>query len=180
MNINVENIKAVKIVFFSGTGGVKRIAEAFKLELLKRGLEVSLNNLDYFLNNSNNQYKENTPLEDFVILIFPLHAFDAPNPIYDWIRHNQAEQQRIAVISVSGGGEIWPNTGCRNNCCKELEQRGFKVVYERMMCMPSNWVFPNNDHVAMWLIKVIPKKVSKIVDHLLSGIQCRTNYKMGF
>ena len=86
---------------------------------------------------------------------------------------------KIAVISVSGGGEIWPNTGCRNVCCQALERKGFSVVYEKMMCMPSNWVVPTNDHLAMRLIKAIPEKVDKILDHLLAGKIRRPKLRMG-
>lgn len=172
------NIKTVKIVFFSGTGGVKRIAEAFQQELLFRGLGVSLKNLDYSLLNKS-QVDDSITSVDLVILIFPVHAFDAPDPIYKWIQHMHMESTKVAVISVSGGGEVWPNTGCRNNCCKALEQKGFDIVYDRMMCMPSNWVSCINDHFAMWLIRVIPKKVNSILDDLLTGKTRRTKFKLG-
>jgi ferredoxin/flavodoxin len=175
-----ENIKTVQIVFFSGTGGVKRIADAFKQELLNRGLGVSVVNLDFSpLNQSNSQSDEDTTSVDLVILLFPLHAFDAPDPIYEWIQNTHMEHKKVAVISVSGGGEAWPNTGCRNNCCKSLERKGFDIVYERMMCMPSNWVFRVNDHVAMLLITAIPKKANRILDDILSGKTRRTKFKMG-
>jgi ferredoxin len=180
MSVYSENFKTIKIVFFSGTGGVKRIADAFRQELLNRGLGVSLKDLDYSqLNKRNSQSDESTTSEDLVILLFPVHAFDAPDPIYKWIQDTHMENTKVAVISVSGGGEAWPNTGGRNNCCKALEQKGFNIVYERMMCMPSNWVSPINDHVAMWLIRVIPKKVNRILDDLLTGKTRRTKLKMG-
>jgi ferredoxin len=45
--------------------------------------------------------------------------------------------------------------------------------------MPSNWVSYINDHAAMWLIRVIPKKVNRILDDLLTGKTRRTKFKMG-
>lgn len=116
----------VTIVYFSGTGGTKRIADAFEKELLKRGSQVSRNSLDF----SKSLHHYDKPLEgaDLVILILAVHAFDAPKPVYNWISSSDGSGKKAAVISVSGGGEIWPNTGCRNNCCKALESRGFEKL----------------------------------------------------
>ncbi|KJR44942.1 Ferredoxin [Desulfosporosinus sp. I2] len=176
-----KNEKKVQLVFFSGTGGVKRIANAFYQELLNRDLAVIQNNLD-----SSEIARNNIPTDeelistDLIILIYPVHAFDAPAPIYDWVEKTCFEKNRIAVISVSGGGEGWPNTGCRNHLCKILEEKGCCVVYDRMMCMPCNWVFKINDHAAMWQLRVIPIKVNQILDDLLAYRIRRANLKMGF
>jgi ferredoxin len=181
MSVQLESFKTVQIVFFSGTGGVKRIANSFHQELLRRGCEVGLINLDCaLLNKDKSQPSEDISSADLIILLFPLHAFDAPDPIYEWIQHTRLTGKKLAVISVSGGGEAWPNTGCRNKCCRALERKGFEVVYEHMMCMPCNWVFPVNDHAAMWMIKVIPGKVNRILDDLFSGKTRRTKSGMGF
>jgi ferredoxin len=174
------NIK-VLIVYFSGTGGTERIANSFEAELIKRDYTASRIALDYSKTDKNYQStKEILQASDLVILIFAVHAFDAPDSVYDWIRQTDTGSKRIAVISVSGGGDVWPNTGCRNNCCKALEDRGFEVVHEKMMVMPSNWVFETNDHLAMWLIKAVPDKVNKILDSLLDGKTRRTRLKKGF
>lgn len=178
---NANNIETVQIVFFSGTGGVKRIADAFKKEVIIRGIKASQNNLDSSLNNKSEGWPDEGDIHaDLIILLFPLHAFDAPDPVYEWIKHAYVDSKKVAVISVSGGGEAWPNTGCRNDCCKALEQKGAIVVYDRMMCMPSNWVFPVSDHIAMWLISVIPQKVSRILDDLLDDKIRRTKFRKGF
>jgi ferredoxin len=175
-----NNERKVQIVFFSGTGGVKRIANAFYQELLNRDLRVRQTNLDrseIVRNNVNTD--EGSISEDMIILIYPLHAFDAPAPVYDWVDQTSFEKNKIAVISVSGGGEGWPNTGCRNHLCKLLEEKGCCVVYERMMCMPCNWVIKTNDHVAMWQLRVIPSKVNKILNDILADKRRRTNLRMG-
>jgi len=75
---------------------------------------------------------------------------------------------------------MWPNKGTRNSCCQVLESKGFQVVYDRMMCMPANIFIEYNDHLVMWLIRVIPMKVSGIVDELLAGKAHRTHFGKGF
>ena len=180
---NLNEVNSVRLIYFSGTGGTKRIAEAFEKELKGRGLDVAVKNLGASI-----QEKKDKPEEqgvsrtDLNILVYPVYALDTPRPVYDWIGSVTGNEsgEKTAVISVSGGGEAWPNTGCRNGCCKALGNRGFQVVYDRMMCMPSNVLTDMGDHAAMWLIKVIPQKVSEIVDDLLAGKVRRTHYRKGF
>lgn len=173
-----ENISKVRLVFFSGTGGTKRITDAFEKELTKRNKQVEVKNLDA---GANDNSVIETDLDDFdlYILLFPVYAFDAPKPVYSWLdglEERRDKKQRIAVISVSGGGEVWPNTGCRNNCCNKLEEKGFLVVYDNMMCMPANMMVEVSDHLAMRLIKVIPDKVNTILDTVLSNQIKRTHF----
>lgn len=172
-------LKEVQIVFFSGTGGTKRIADAFYEELIKREAKVSLFELGG--EPSKSKFKEKDDSADFYILLFPVYAFDAPGLIYQWIESLEGDLsgKQAAVISVSGGGEVWPNTGCRNGCRNALEQKGIQVVYECMMCMPANLAVKINDDLAMWMIRSIPEKVRLIVDDLLAGIERRTKYKKG-
>ena len=180
MTSYTEDIKSVQIVFFSGTGGTKRIADEFYENLLNRGFNVSKKNLDHFPTLKNeSQLDKNTASADLVILLFAVHAFDAPEPIYEWVGETKVTNKKIAVISVSGGGEMWPNTGCRYKCCEALEKQGFTVIYDYMMCMPCNWVVPTNDHAAIRMLKIIPEKVNYVLDDILSGKIRRTNSKMG-
>ncbi len=174
-----EGIKKIHLVYFSGTGGTRRVAGAFRNEILNRSLELTVNDLDRSYLTRDHCVDESTlPAPDLVVLVFCLHAFDAPEPVYHWINETPLDNTRIAVISVSGGGDAWPNTGCRERCCAALEEKGFSVVYDRMMCMPSNWVFPVSDHAAMWMIRAIPEKVNLILDDLLAGVARRSHQKM--
>ncbi len=176
------HIKCVRIIYFSGTGGTKRIAEAFEKELKNKGVRVTVRNLGATL-----QEKKEAATEseygaiDLNILLFAVYGMDAPRPVYDWIDSVTGAEagEKIAVLSVSGGGEMWPNKGCRKNCCKALESKGFQVVYDRMMCMPSNIFITYTDHLTMRLLNAIPEKASRIVDELLAQKIRRTHFKKG-
>lgn len=173
-------LEHVQIVFFSGTGGSKRIAVAFRDELLKRGSVVNL--VELGAGTSKNQINEPTfGAAEFYLVIFPIYAFDAPGLIYRWIEEQKEDLsgKEAAVISVSGGGEVWPNTGCRNGCCKALEQKGFTVVYDRMMCMPANLAVEFNDDLVAWTLRAVPAKVAEIVADLAKGVTKRTKYRKG-
>lgn len=171
------NPAMVQIVFFSGTGGTERIANCFEQALNSRKIQTALLNLDFSSPDYRDPDAANNTSAELMILLFAVHAFDAPLPVYTWLEQLPASKKRAVVLSVSGGGEAWPNTGCRSACCKALEEKGLKVVYDGMMCMPSNWVTPVNDHLAMHLIQAVPGKVEQILSDVLSGRIVRTYQK---
>jgi ferredoxin len=104
---------------------------------------------------------------------------DAPQPVYEWIATlPDGNGLPVAVIAVSGGGEVWPITSCRVRCIKALERKGYTVNYETMMVMPSNISVATNDHLAMWLLRVLPEKISRITEAILSGKRLRTRFKI--
>lgn len=152
------------IVYFSGTGGTKLIAETFLKQLDNKSEIFSLDEPLPVLEiqNSLNRTKN-------LILLFPIHAFSAPQPVHNWIDQLSVYKEDIinaVVISVSGGGEIWPNTGCRKESITKLEKKNINVIEDQMMVMPSNWLIETNEDVSKWLILSIPKKVKQIIDAL--------------
>jgi hypothetical protein len=100
--------------------------------------------------------------------------------VYEWIDslpENKNSPVPAAVISVSGGGEITPNTACRVSSIRKLEKKNCTVVYEKMVVMPSNWVIKTNDELAFRLLEILPSKVEHIADDLLAGMVRRTRPK---
>lgn len=174
-------IHRIGIVYFSGTGGTEMAAHGFAEQAQAKGLAVGLEELGRKAGAPARKTLESPVGWDCLILLFPVYATDAPAPVYEWIRSWPCSPgQRIAVLSVSGGGEVWPNTGCRAECCRELEERGIQVIYEAMLCMPCNWLVPTHDHVAMHLLAALPRKTERILSRILSGSIRRTAHRKGF
>jgi len=172
-NKPIFNKKNAQIVYFSGTGGTARVSSQFEKSLMSNGVEVQkvaldLQETDYYTLSTSVQS------DDLLILIFAVHALDAPEPVYDWL-HNipDGNGQSVAVISVSGGGEIWPNTACRAGCIKLFEKKGYKVFYERMIVMPSNILIATKEQLAIRLLQVLPSKAENCVSEILSGVRRR-------
>jgi ferredoxin/flavodoxin len=182
MDNHLNEINRVGLIYFSGTGGTKRVAEAFAKELKGRGLTVTVKNLGMSLQEKKDAAGEQELREmDLNLLIYPVYAMDAPRPVYEWIGSVTGQETgcKIAVLSVSGGGEMWPNKGCRNSCCKALENKGFEVVYDRMLVMPANVLVEYDDHLAMRLLNAVPIKAAQIVDDLIEGKIRRTRFGKG-
>jgi ferredoxin len=166
-------INKVKIAYFSGTGNTARVADALERESAGRGVSV----IKSEIRAGNLPSGEN---EDLLILLFAVHAFNAPGIVYKWIdsiSNNNNVVVPAAVISVSGGGEMTPNTACRVSSIRKLEKKHYTVVYEKMVVMPSNWVVKTDDGLAIRLLGVLPSKVESIADDLLAGVVRRTRPK---
>ncbi len=163
--------KAVNIVYFTGTGGTGYIADCFEKAFKRHSVETYKTVL--------NARDENTTNDaDMLILLFPVYAMNAPLPVSEWIKSTSKVNEKPAiVISVSGGGEVTPNTACRIDTLKKLKSKGYKVIYEKMLVMPSNWIVPVKDEIAIMLLRVAPIRVDKIVQDIMSGTEYRTKPK---
>ncbi|MCX8128723.1 MAG: EFR1 family ferrodoxin [Clostridia bacterium] len=169
-----RSLKRSKIVYFSGTGGAKRVADCFEKLLTEKSIEVQKVSLD-MQECKDCGLQEEEQLADILILIYAVHALDAPEPVYDWIAGlPYGNGIPVAVISVSGGGEVWPNSACRVGSIKEFERKGYEVTYERMLVMPSNWIIGINDQLGGWLLRVLPLKAECCISDILSGVRRRT------
>jgi ferredoxin len=167
-----RKINKVKIAYFSGTGSTARVADALERELTGRGVSVIKSEIRAGNLPSGDK-------EDLMVLLFAVHAFNAPKIVYKWIDSLSSNNRFVpaAVISVSGGGEMTPNTACRVNSIRKLEKKNYRVIYEKMIVMPSNWVVKTDDGLAIKLLEVLPLKVKRISDDLLAGVVLRTRPK---
>lgn len=168
-----------KIVFYSGTGGTARVAETFRTFLEDAGNQVKILHLSK--NAKNDEMKtDETKIDqteyDGLYLLYPVYAFNAPDLVYRWIEGlERVKKIPTVVVSVSGGGEISPNTACRARAIKLLEKKGYRILYEDMIIMPSNIGIPTEKRLAKMLLEVLPEKVKRIVDDVENGIIRRTS-----
>ena len=160
--------KSINIVYFSGTGGTERAAKCFELEFKQAGYDVKLLRIkDAFANFD----CENSTL----LLLYSVYALNAPQKVHEWIKSLDCfGNVRTAVVSISGGGEISPNTACRASVIKKLQKKGFNVTYENMLIMPSNFGISAGTPVSRMLLDVLPIKVQAISAAIDNGIIRRT------
>ncbi len=164
----INKIKKVKILYYSGTGNTKKVAGCFEDCMKDNDITVQT----YSVVDQNASQVQD---EDLVLIVYAVHGLNAPEAIYRWINNSHAvEGKRAAVVSVSGGGEVCPNTACRVGCIRRLERKGYLVFYETMVVMPSNWIVATPEAIAVKLLHVLPDKVEQIVAEILLGVKRRT------
>lgn len=154
-----------RIVYFTGTGGTGLAAKTLVSEFAMRGAETDLHEL---------RRGEIVPNgdEEMLTLLFPVHASNAPRPVYEWL--NALAPVRgipAVVVSVSAGGEVFPNLACRVRTIKMLERKGYRVVYEQNLMMPSNFIEAMPQGWAAELLRVLPRKAGAIADEVMAGLE---------
>lgn len=164
----MPEIKTVSLVYFTGTGGTTRIANCFEEAFKKQ--DIVTYKTELCAKTMNNTYDT-----DLLVILFSVYAMNAPLPIDEWLENaHNVNGKPAVVISVSGGGEVTPNTACRRATIKKLESKGYNVIYEKMLVMPSNWIVGIKDDLAIRLLRAAPVKVERIVSDIIAGTRKRT------
>jgi len=165
----VENpLRNIHIAYFSGTGGTEVAAMQLAAAFEKKDIHAELSEIRVGA-----LYPSGT--EDALFLLFAVHAFDAPKPVFNWLKELPTGNGKTAVvISVSGGGEISPNTACRVGVNQVIENKGWNVFYEKMLVMPCNIAVETKEPLSVKLLEILPEKINRIVDDVLSGKRRRT------
>lgn len=159
----------IKIACYSGTGSTAMVAESFMESFKEKGCFCTIEKIT-------NEPDQGQHSHNLLLLIFPVHAFNAPEPVYKWIDNlSSVNGTAAAVVSVSGGGEVSPNTACRLSSIKRLTGKGYRVVYETMFVMPSNFVVATKMPLAAMLLHILPYKVNLAVQDILSGISAKSS-----
>ena len=152
----------IQIVYFSGTGCTEHVAQTFSKEFQARGHAVLCGSVA----------KTGAPDEtiDLLVLCFAVHASNAPEPVMRWVKSlEKVDKRPVVIISVSGGGEVTPNLACRVPLKKALKRKNYRLLYEKMLVMPSNWIVGTKRILSSKLLQVLPYKVSFVVNDILDG-----------
>lgn len=151
------------LAYFSGTGCTKMVCNCFEELLQKQGIHCRkinmATNIRFDIGESNT-----------LIIFSPVYAFRLTSITEQWVKNlPEAKNVSVIMISVSGGGEISPNTACRLYCKKMLKKKGYNIIYEKMIVMPSNFAVQAEQNINLSLLNVLPHKVQYIISDILSG-----------
>lgn len=156
-----------KIMFFSGTGGTKLAAEKLKSFLDESGSTDEGSTCDIH-DIGKGDFGFSDLNGGMIIVMYPVHAFGAPIPVYDAIDKLSAVKGKpAAVISISAGGEVSTNSGCRIKAKRKLRAKGYSIVHEDMIMMPSNWAVRDSEEIESIVINALDSKV-KVIGEIIS------------
>jgi ferredoxin len=156
-------MKNIRIDYYTGTGCSKLVAELLAKKLKTNNVNVEVNRIirDKIVNLEDLS-------TDYYILVFPVHSFCAPQPVYEWVKHLAGNQCNTALISVSGGGNILSNTACRVKTVKLLKKSNFNVIFQEMVRMPNNWMKTPGKKKYKQILSKLPDKIQSISNDVLS------------
>jgi len=168
---NLQGNLRFEIAYYSGTGCTAMVADCLLHTLRKK---ACTGNMQFI------SEKATSPGQhDILFLLFPVHSFNAPKAVYRWIESiEKADNTPAVVLAVSGGGDIVPNAAGSLSSIKRLEARGYSVIYDKIIVMPSNFVVATNELLAVRLMEVLPAKLDSVVDEVLSGVVYRPRRRL--
>ncbi len=141
------------IDYYTGTGGAQHVAEQLTERFTALGKRSTIRRITR--NEITPQTLNNV---GYYILVFSVHAFNAPKVVHEWLQSLSSENTPAAIISISGAGETLTNTACRRRTKKLLKKRGFDFHYENMVQMPNNWIaVPKNKRLFQIMNQLSPK-----------------------
>lgn len=162
----------VVLAYFSGTGSSEEVCNCFENKFVEYGLEVAKINIS-------EKYSIETLDADLIVIISPVYAFRIASITEKWVsRLPNGKDIKVAIISVSGGGEVSPNTACREKCKKILRKKYYHVIYEKMIVMPSNFFVQAQKEINYALLDILPYKINNIIKDILEGKGNLSNPKM--
>ena len=168
-------MKKIHIVYFSGTGCTALAANCLEKTIRERGCDTRIERIASGDGCGNFAYENGENKKpDSLVLLFPVYVCTAPGPVIEWLRDTgQVDGVQAAVISVSGGGEVSPNTASRVSAVKMLSKKGYDVFFEDEIVMPSNIALATPEPLPVMLLQVLPDKARAIAEGILAGTRKR-------
>jgi len=146
------------IYYFSGTGNTKAVGE-----LLKEKLNCDMYSI------------ENEPfVQNDMIVMFPIYGFGTPKIVLEWLRKLPYSNKEVAIVTT-GADNILMNKSASNAAIEILEKKGYKVRYDRIVIMASNFLMAYPDAFVKQLYEIAKIKTDHIVYELENKIRRRYN-----
>lgn len=163
-----KKTEVVKLVYFTGTGNTSFMADEIEKCIVQKDKRVI--KLQIKAGEMGSDEKE-----DFLFVVFPVYGFNAPLPLIRWVDSLPMVYGTPAVvIANSGGGDVTPNMASNEKIIKKLEQKGYRVIYDKILVMPANYVSETPLEIAVQLIRILPKNIDKIINDVFSGVTRRS------
>lgn len=159
----------IKLAYYSGTGGTRRIAMCFAQELSAQGNDVAVERIQ-----SGRDHQDSLSDYDLLVLVSVTHDFNTPHQVLLWLEGLE-ENLRLdaAVIFVSGGGEAITNRAARQSAIRILESKGAKVFFEDMFPMPINYFYKIKHPIDAMEMEAYPYMAKKRTAAILAREQRR-------
>lgn len=152
----------ILICYFSGTGNTKRVVDKFAECLEENENEVTLQRVEH---------EFNLNIEDFDLIGFgyPVHAFNAPEIILDFVKKLKKLENKKDVFIINTSGEpLKLNNISSIKLTSLLKKKNMIVKYEYHYVMPYNIIFRHTDRMVyrMWETakKIIPLDVKELLE----------------
>ena len=140
--------KKICIFYFSGTGFTGYVAKRLARELESRQIDV-----DCFKMENTQAGSIDMSGYEAAGIFYPIHSFNAPRIVIKFIRQLPKTDGLSTFVVSTGGEDSKLNYASSDLLIKILNRKGYKVFYNRLVEMPSNF-----------MVKYDDERVKRIID----------------
>jgi len=155
--------RSIGIFYFSGTGNTEIVASLLEKELKNLGSEVDLIKIEDVLKS---RVKADFKKYEVLGIGFPVHAFNAPRIVFDFIKLLPKSKDKEAFIFKTAGSPNFLNDAAGLGVKNKLLRIRYDVFYENLIIMPSNWSWGIDEWVQKRLCQEAIKETKKIASEI--------------
>lgn len=159
-------MKKVGIFYFSGTGNTEHVAFMIRNEFVDQGYQVDLYRMEDILNQ---QIEILYDQYDLIGIGAQVIGYGAPLLLTRFVKYMPKTQGIRAFVFRTAGGVAPINYNASNRIINRLKHKGYKIDYERLFSIGSNWVVKFDDNVMRSLYQATQFKVKLMCQELIDG-----------
>lgn len=157
--------KSIILFYFSGTGNTKILANIYSKELRGKDCNVKIYAIEDLLKG---KIKIQTKSFDIMGLGYPIHAFNAPRIVFDFIKTLPISNDMPCFI-FKCPGDSFIKAGSTSMIRNSLRKSGYLVFHEDLILMPANVFLRYGDELSKELYEVAKRKIKRFADEILAG-----------
>jgi len=156
----------ILIVYFSGTGNTARIAQLLQKEALAQDTVCEIMPMEQI---TLGQALPDFHAWDLIGIGFPVHAMDAPQIVYDFLK--LLPKGRIAYFLYKTAGSPMLKGGSSYRIRESLSNLGWRLRHEQLYVMPPNAFGTANPRKIAKRYQQCQQLVKESISEILSGIK---------
>ncbi len=168
-------MKTCAIYYFSGTNNTKIVTGMLADELANNDYRITMQEINADLIEKGLSDVKSC---DLLGIAFPVYGFGTSRIISKLINElPDADGQRTFILRTAGGYSKM-NRSSSYNIINKLRKKGYKVIYDRIIVMGSNFFASYGDALNKTLYNTAKVKTKLMADELAGGTEC--GYFPGF
>ncbi len=154
---------SIELAYFSGTGNTEHLVGRLAEKFARRDRPVRLVRIE------DTRTDFAPPAGGVLGLAYPIHALNAPAPVFDFIAALPDGEGRRVFI-VKGPADPLFNGGSSHLVIRAFRNRGWEVFHESMVVMPSNVFVRYPDAFIRRLLAAAESRTETIAAEVAAGI----------
>lgn len=153
----------ISIMYFSGSGNTKYIADRLKSKLEDIGFSVKANSIEEKISFNDDI--------DLIVIGGPIYAGNVPEKLIKWLLRNVPNtiNKTKAIVYSTSAGLI--NANGVDSLASKLEKKGYEVIGKETYVMPKNFYFGKYKRNTEEEIEVMFTNVESQIDVLVKNIE---------